>query len=38
MRHKTEWKDKNLEAELFDTYPDERTRLLTKENFNKARC
>lgn len=36
MRHKTEWKDKNLEAELFDTYPDERTRLLTKENFNEV--
>lgn len=36
MRHKTEWKDKNLESELFDTCSDGRTRLLTKENFNEV--
>lgn len=36
MRHKTEWKDNNLESELFGTYLDGRTRLLTKENFNEV--
>ena len=36
MRHKTEWKDKNLESELFGTNTDGRTRLLTKENFNEV--
>lgn len=34
MRHNAEWKDKNLRSELFDTHPDAKSRMLTKENFD----
>ena len=33
LRHNSEWKDKNLDLQLFDTHSDIRTRLLTKANF-----
>lgn len=34
LRHKSEWKDENLELVLFDTHLNPRTKHLTKENFN----
>ena len=34
LRHKSEWKDNNLELQIFDTRTTERNRLLTKENFD----
>lgn len=34
LRHKTEWKDENLELVLFDTHLDPRTKPLTIDNFN----
>lgn len=34
LRHKSDWKDENLELVLFDTHSDSRTKLLTKDNFN----
>lgn len=34
LRHKSEWKDENLELVLFDTHLHPRTKQLTKDNFN----
>lgn len=34
LRHKSEWKDENLELVLFDTHLDSRTKQLTNDNFN----
>ncbi len=36
LRHNPEWKNKNLELQMFDTRPDERTELLTKENLDEV--
>lgn len=33
LRHKSEWKDQNLELAVFDTHSDDKKKLLTKENF-----
>lgn len=36
IRHKTDWKDKNLELKIFDTLSNMTTELLSKDNFNKV--
>lgn len=36
LRHKPEWKNQNLELQMFDTHSDERTELLTKENLDEV--
>lgn len=36
LRHKSEWKDKNLELRIFDTCPNSQNELLTKENFDEV--
>lgn len=36
LRHNPEWKDQNLQLELFDTWADEKGRLLTRENFHEV--
>lgn len=36
LRHKPDWKDKNLELQMFDTRPDSHTQLLTKANFDEV--
>lgn len=36
LRHNPEWKDQNLQLELFDTRADEKGRLLTRENFHEV--
>lgn len=36
LRHKSEWKDQNLELKVFDTYPDEKTALLLPDNFDEV--
>lgn len=33
LRHRSEWKDQNLESEVFDTHSEDKKKLLTKENF-----
>lgn len=36
LRHKSEWKDKNLELKIFDTCSDNQNEILTKENFDEV--
>lgn len=36
LRHKPEWKNQNLELQMFDTHSDGRTALLTKENLDEV--
>lgn len=36
LRHKPEWKDKNLELHIFDTKAEHKDKLLSKENFNEV--
>ena len=36
LRHKPDWKDKNLELQMFDTQFDSHTELLTKANFDEV--
>ena len=36
LRHKSEWKDRNLELRMFDTLSNENTELLTENNFDEV--
>lgn len=36
LHHQPEWKDRNLELRMYDTQPDYRTQLLTKDNFEEV--
>lgn len=36
LRHKPDWKNQNLELQMFDTCPDDRTELLTGDNWDEV--
>lgn len=36
LKHKSDWKDQNLESEVFDTHSDDKNKLLTKQNFKEV--